>query len=473
MLLAQGMSLPEPRVVLGERVDSTLMPARRGGNENEPRRIHTRSGTWPQPCTRTTRSFRKRCSLPERINKGAGEVAPGAQCGVGRRLRKRSICDHKSDSADDSRHTSTLVASGCTASPRTKQQQLECVVERIVSQQCSKRLSFRPEQKLCDDSIVEDLSTQTSLVVSSNHCRSRCCLASNDVTATPDDCSVVSPRTKMAPDTLDCDGDMCSSVSDFDSKPVSSMDHACLASSSKSKVMPCLKCEFDNSLAATIEYDESAVSQIKVKSPELNGTLMPVLVKEELTRVPSKLAGHRNSSRIRNTKQRYSPSIHRLLGVNNNDKLDNMNHDKAGVYDFEPSLPNCEWTVDQKSESDKPWGASSRKVMKEARYHSKLILHHGSKVPRLRICMLVEPDDHANVDNCNQAGCDDVRVLRSPKRPCRTVPSPRTGDDACLKATPDSIHMKVAPLKRMRLKFGADSIDIPIPVGSNSTLGWG
>ena len=458
--------------MLGERVDSAVIPASR--NENE--RMHTRSGTWPQPCTRTTRSLQKRSSLPERINKGAWEVAPGAKCGGGicRRLRKRSVCDYKSDSVDD---TSTLSVSGCTASPRTKRKQLECVVERIVSQQCSKRLSFRPEQRLCDDdSVVDDLSTQASSVVSSNYSRNRGRLASDDVTAAPDDCSAVSPRTKMMPDTVDCDGDMSSSVSDFDTKPASSMDHACTGSHSKSKVMPCLKCEFDNSLAATIGYDESTVSETKVKTPEINGTLMPVLVKEELSSVPSKLPGHRNSSRIRNTKQRYSPSIHRLLGVNNNDKLDNMNHDKAGVYDFEPSLPNCEWTDDQKSESEKPWGASSRKVMKEARYHSKLILHHGSKVPRLRICMLVEPEDHESVNNCNQAqsDCDNVRVLRSPKRPCRTVQSPRTGDEACSKATPaDIIHMKVAPLKRMRLKFGADSIDIPIPVGSNSNLGWG
>ena len=490
--------------MLGQRIESVAMNTRHGAavdSNNETAGVHTRSSSWPQPCTRTTRSAHKRCSLPEHAatTENVAEVAEVADkqyCNnVGRRFRKSSDtdeCDHKSGSTGVSHHTRMLDKRVRATSPRAKQR-LDGVVECIVSQQSGRKLPFRAAQRLCYDGTI-DMSSKTSPVIAHHHdCRSELPVITADMTARPADCSVVSPCSKIdvMHDAVDYDGDMCTRGSDVDTPSVSSLDHVCLTSNTKSEAMPCLQCEFDNSLAAAIEYDESTLDETKVKSPEANGTLMPVLVKENLvleTSASSRPSKYRKMccTHSGKTKQRYSPTLHHLLSLNNNKVTNNMNHDKTGVYDFEPSLPDCKWTdvTNQKMESNKPCRTNPdvpiQKVFKEARYHSKLIVHHGSKVPRLRIRMLVDPVDssaHAVINNCNPMRTDvSGNVSSSPKRrfsKCsRTLQSSHPSDSDFPNVAPDGVRTKGPPLKRMRLKFGSDSIDIPIPVGSNDSLGW-
>ena len=488
MLLAQGMNLPEPRVMLGQRVNSVITHPRHGtatDNNNDTQGMHTRSGSWPQPTTRTTRSAHKRCSLPERGTsaRSVAEEITDMPCfnSEGRRLRTgcdTDSCDRKS--AEVCHQSRTLETRVRASSPRAKQRRLDGIVEHIVSQNCSRRLPLRQ----CDD-ITGDTSSKTSVI---SHHRSKSPVSAH-MTASPVDSSVVSPCSKInvTHDTVDFDGDMCTRGSDVDTQPVSSLDHACLTTHEKTEAMPCLKCELDNSLSSTIEYDDSAVDEMMVKSHETNGTLMPVLEKEDLPETLSQPCKYRKTccSHIRKTKQRCSPNLHRLLGLNSN-KVTSINHDRAAVYDFEPSLPDCKWAdiaakkMASNNTSEVTRGVPIQKVLKEARYHSKLIVHHGSKVPRLRIRMLVDSDDgntHAVVNNCHSVqrddgGCPSASPKRRFSRCSRTLQSTLPCEEDFTQTSPDGIRTKGPPLKRMRLKFGADSIDIPIPVGNSDSLGW-
>lgn len=244
---------------------------------------------------------------------------------------------------------------------------------------------------------------------------------------------------------------------------------------SRDSGMPRLKRETDISPPRPTSLSPERLPIRALRRPSQEKSEMPVLIKEEISSdddckniVVGCMTRLRRSS---------GPTSHTVTQGYSSDTNDKLNGSLCRV--------NGHWVKGMDRSGLKPEGAGesspdkkspSKRRHRQKQYNAQLIEQHGHKVPKLTIRMCHDPESDTESSDTGSSGSAmyEVRSPKSHRSPRKKKSKKRTKElealsDVRLKSPAHRLSYDTSqltespPMKRLRLKFGGDAIDIHIP----------